>query len=72
MEGINLNKKILEYYNQIDKIVEEMAGTFPLNAEIQRLQDLIKELENICDHEYDDVGYCRFCYMKKPDSTEGN
>lgn len=70
--GLEIKSKILEYYSQIDRIVEEMGGTFPLNNEIKILQDKIAEIVAICDHKYDDHDYCIYCYSKKNNSAEEN
>lgn len=58
MNGIDIRKKILEN-NKI--IAEQPHNIFILNQTIQKLLDENKHLQDICPHEFDELGFCIYC-----------
>ena len=58
MNGIDIRKKILEN-NKI--IAEQPHNIFVLNQTIQKLLDENKHLQDICPHEFDELGFCIYC-----------
>lgn len=58
MNGIEIRKKILEN-NKI--IAEQPHNIFVLNQKIQQLLDENRQLQNICPHEFDELGFCIYC-----------
>ena len=68
------NKKGTEIKARIDflnqKIEEILTPEFNvLNTKVVEYSKEIKELQNQCEHEYCDKGYCIYCY-KGADSNE--
>ena len=62
MNGMEIQSKIIENM----KIIEEEAktGLFTLS---KRAQEAIKEnehLRDICPHEFNELGYCKYCDKK--------
>lgn len=62
MSGDEIRKRIIEN----NKIIEQsLSPTFILNRAVQQALNENKELQKICQHEYDDLGYCIYCDKEK-------
>lgn len=62
MSGEEIRKKILEN----NKIIEQsLSPTFVLNRAVQKALEDNKRLQNMCNHEYDELGYCIYCDKEK-------
>ena len=59
-------KILIDKYN--DAIVECFyPNQFTLNNELVEITEKIKELQNMCSHEFKD-GYCVYCYRSEGDN----
>ena len=58
MSGEDIRKRIIEN-NLI--IEQSLSPTFVLNKAAQKALEDNKYLQSICDHEYDELGYCIYC-----------
>lgn len=56
-------KKLIDEYN---KIIESCfyPNKFTLNNCILEMTQKIKELQNMCEHQFED-GYCIYCYKSE-------
>jgi hypothetical protein len=62
MTGEEIRKRIIEN----NKIIEQsLSPTFVLNRAVQKAIEDNKRLQSLCDHEYDDLGYCIYCDKEK-------
>lgn len=62
MNGEEIRKRILEN----NKIIEQsLSPTFVLNRAAQKAMEDNKKLQAICDHEYDELGFCIYCDKEK-------
>ena len=62
MSGEEIRKKILEN----NRIIEQsLSPTFVLNRAVQKALEDNKRLQGICNHEYDELGYCIYCDKEK-------
>lgn len=62
MSGEEIRKKIVEN----NKIIEQsVTPTFILNKTVQKALEENKRLQQICQHEYDELGYCIYCDKEK-------
>jgi len=53
---ISLNESIMDAVN---------PAVFVLNSKVQEAQKEILRLRGLCNHEYDDLGYCIYCDKRK-------
>ena len=58
MTGQEIRDKINFIYTEIDKISER--DTFVLNENIKRLYERLNEIQNKCEHEFEN-GICIYC-----------
>ena len=62
MSGEEIRQKIIEN----NKIIEQsLSPTFVLNRAAQQAMEENKKLQNICQHEFDELGYCIYCDKEK-------
>ena len=62
MSGEEIRQKIIEN----NKIIEQsLSPTFVLNRAAQQAMEENKKLQNICLHEFDELGYCIYCDKEK-------
>lgn len=62
MSGEEIRQKIIEN----NKIIEQsLSPTFVLNRAAQQAMEENKKLQNICPHEFDELGYCIYCDKEK-------
>ena len=62
MNGKEIRQRIIEN----NKIIEEsLAPNFVLNRAVQKALEDNKRLQALCDHEYDELGYCIYCDKEK-------
>lgn len=62
MSGEEIRQKIIEN----NKIIEQsLSPTFVLNRAAQKAMEENKKLQNICPHEFDELGYCIYCDKEK-------
>lgn len=64
-----MSKKGIEIKEKIDnnnKIIEEILSPnqFTLNNTVAKLLEENQNLQNSCEHEYED-GYCIYCYKEE-------
>ena len=58
MSGNEIREKI----NENNKIIaEQTLATFTLNQKAAEALRENKHLQDICDHEFDELGYCIYC-----------
>ena len=62
MNGKEIRQRIIEN----NKIIEEsLSPNFVLNPAAQKALEDNKRLQALCDHEYDELGYCIYCDKEK-------
>ena len=62
MSGEEIRQKIIEN----NKIIEQsLSPTFVLNRAAQQAMEENKKLQSICQHEFDELGYCIYCDKEK-------
>ena len=63
MSGEEIREKIIELN---DSITNEISpAVFVLNEKVSKAQKEIEYLRRICDHKYDDLGYCIYCDKRR-------
>ena len=63
-----IKEKIDGLYEEIDTALHQ--GIFVLNPRIAEIHNEIEKLEEICPHEFDEEGHCKFCYFTKEEQEE--
>lgn len=63
MNGMEIRSRIIKLNDLIN--IKLTPGVFTLNEEVLRAQEEIKELQAMCPHEYDDLGFCIYCDARK-------
>lgn len=63
MDGVKIRKKIISLNTLIEKSIDPTS--FVLNEKVQKARAEIEYLRRICQHEYDDLGYCIYCDKRK-------
>lgn len=58
MNGIEIRKKIIANNKEI---AEQPHNIFVLNKRVQELLEENKALQEMCPHEYDELGFCIYC-----------
>lgn len=63
MTGPDTRKRI----NELNKFIATKITpeTFVLIKEVVEAQEEIKMLQSSCPHEYDDLGFCIYCDLRK-------
>lgn len=61
MNGLEIRNKII----QNNKIIEEgQKSMFVLDKKVAAALEENKRLREICKHDFDELGYCKFCDTK--------
>ena len=59
MSGNEIREKIVANNKRIESLLDK--ATFTLNKDVMALREENKHLQDICDHKYDETGYCIYC-----------
>lgn len=63
MNGEKIRQEIQNNNEKIYSLLD--PETFVLNSEVKRLMERNKQLRAICEHEYNQDGFCIYCNIKK-------
>lgn len=63
MSGEQIRDKIIANNKRIDEILDK--STFTLNIEVMALREENRRLQSICDHKFDELGFCIYCDKEK-------
>jgi len=62
-----IKERVDSLYDEVEKAIGQ--GIFVLNPRIQEIYDELEMLEEMCPHEYDELGHCIYCYHDKQEDN---
>lgn len=60
-----INSQINAANQKIKEAFLSSPNTFELNPEITKQEEIIKDLQAKCEHQYESYGFCKHCYKKE-------